>query len=127
MNNGTTTMQNQGQYYTPQLNNNSANRPKLSIIIVSFNTRDVTDECLRSIYTAEWRDDFEIIVIDNASKDGSCEMINNKYPQVRLIENSENVLFAKANNQGAAIAKGDYVLLLNSDTIVEKNNLQKND
>lgn len=66
-----------------------------------------------------------MIVVDNNSHDGSVDMIRNKYPQVKLIINSENRFFAIANNQGAKIASGDYLLLLNSDTIVYDDNLQR--
>lgn len=104
---------------------NNLSRLKLSIIIVNFNTCDITRQCLESIYNAEWRDNFEIIVIDNNSQDGSVDMIAKEFPEVRLIANKDNKLFAIANNQGAEIAKGKYLLLLNSDTIVEKDNLQK--
>lgn len=97
----------------------------LSIIIVSFNTKDTTKQCLESIYCADWKDNFEIIVVDNNSSDGSVEMIRNTFPQVKIVSNKDNKLFAKANNQGAKIASGKYLLLLNSDTIVERDNLQK--
>ncbi len=100
-------------------------RPRLSIIIVSYNTKDITDECIESIYSSEWHDGFEIIVVDNNSHDGSVEMIREKYPDVKLIANKENRLFAIANNQGAEIAQGEYLLLLNSDTIVYDDNIQK--
>lgn len=99
--------------------------PRLSIIIVSYNTCDVTDQCLKSVYSAKWRDDFEVIVVDNNSSDGSVDMIRSKYPQVKLIANPNNKLFAIANNQGAKIANGEYLLLLNSDTIVYDDNLQR--
>lgn len=98
---------------------------KLSIIIVSYNTKQVTFDCLKSIQEAEWRDKYEIIVVDNNSTDGSVEMIRSRFPDVRLIANPDNRFFAIANNQGAAIAKGDYLLLLNSDTLVYGDNLQK--
>ncbi len=97
----------------------------LSIIIVSFNTKDVTDACLASIYKAKWRSTYEVIVVDNNSHDGSVEMIREKYPQVKLIANPDNKYFAIANNQGAKIARGKYLLLLNSDTIVEDDNIQR--
>lgn len=99
--------------------------PRLSIIIVSYNTKEITDQCLASIYASEWHNSFEIIVVDNNSGDGSVDMIKSKYPEVKLIENKENRYFAIANNQGAKIASGEYVLLLNSDTIVYGDNLQK--
>lgn len=104
---------------------NTDSLPKLSIIIISYNTCDITDDCLESIYSAQWRSDFEVIVVDNASCDGSVSMIREKYPQVRLIANSENRLFSCANNQGAEIACGEYMLLLNSDTIIKDDNLQR--
>lgn len=98
---------------------------KLSIIIVSFNTCDITRQCLESIYKAVWREPFEIIVVDNNSQDGSVEMISKEFPDVKLIANKDNKLFAIANNQGAKIALGKYLLLLNSDTIIEGDNLQR--
>lgn len=98
---------------------------KLSIIIVSYNTKDILDECLESIYHSTIEDPFEVIVVDNCSYDGSVKMIETKYPKVNIIKNSVNNLFAKANNQGAEIAKGEYLLLLNSDTIIYGDNIQK--
>ncbi len=90
----------------------------LSIIIVSWNTRYILCDCVASIY-AQTRDiKFEVIVIDNASIDGSAEMVKREFPQIVLVENSKNAGFAAANNQGINIARGRYVLLLNSDTIV---------
>lgn len=99
--------------------------PRLSIIIVSYNTRDITHDCLKSIYNAIWRDEFEVIIVDNNSHDGSVEMIKKEFPAVKIIVNKENKFFSIANNQGAKIANGDYLLLLNSDTLVYGNNLQK--
>lgn len=98
---------------------------KLSIIIVSYNTMDLTDNCLRSIYNSSIDFPYEIIVVDNNSSDGSVEMIKNKYPQVRIIANSTNKLFAIANNQAVRIANGEYLLLLNSDTLVWGRELQR--
>ena len=89
----------------------------VSIIIVSWNTRDILCNCLESVYEQTRKVDFEVIVIDNASVDGSVEMVKNKFHSVSLIANSRNRGFAAANNQGIVIAKGRYVLLLNSDTI----------
>ncbi|MBN2593271.1 MAG: glycosyltransferase family 2 protein [Sedimentisphaerales bacterium] len=90
----------------------------VSIIIVSWNTKGLLRDCLSSVCENAGEIDYEIIVIDNASTDGSAEMVKNDFKQVILIENSENRGFAAANNQGMAIAKGRYVLLLNSDTVV---------
>lgn len=90
----------------------------LSIIIVNWNTRNILRDCLESVYSGTKKVQFEIIVIDNASTDDSVAMVKSNFPQVVLIENSENRGFAAANNQGMAIAKGRYVLLLNNDTII---------
>lgn len=98
---------------------------KLSIIIVSFNTKDVLDECIISIKNSDTRSSYEIIVIDNNSQDGSVEMLEQKHPDVKLIRNKENRLFAIANNQGAQISSGEYLFLLNSDTLVYDNNIDK--
>jgi GT2 family glycosyltransferase len=93
----------------------------VSIIVVNWNTKSLLRDCLTSVYKQSQGIDFEIIVVDNASTDGSREMIRNDFPKVVLIENTKNRGFAAANNQGMAIAKGRYVLLLNSDTIVLDN------
>ncbi len=90
----------------------------VSIIIVSWNTRELLERCLYSIYRQCKRANFEIIVVDNASKDGSAEMVRDKFNEVVLIENERNRGFAAANNQGIARAKGRFVLLLNSDTVI---------
>jgi GT2 family glycosyltransferase len=96
----------------------------LSIFIVNYNTKKLTMECIDSIYKATIEDyEFEIFVVDNASMDCSVEMIKNSFPNVHVIENAENVGFSKANNQAITLSKGRYVLLLNSDTIVEKNTI----
>lgn len=97
----------------------------VSIIIVNWNTRDVLHDCVASIYTQAKGIEFEVLVIDNASNDGSVEMVKKKFPQVILIENTENRGFAAANNQGIAIAEGRYVLLLNSDTVILNNAISK--
>lgn len=97
----------------------------VSIIIVNWNTREIICDCLKSIYDQTNKLDYEVIVVDNASSDDSVEVIKQAYPQVILIENPENRGFAAANNQGMAIAKGRYVLLLNSDTIILDNAIAK--
>ena len=89
-----------------------------SIIIVNRNTKAILRDCLRSIFVQAQGVFFEVIVIDNASTDGSDEMVKSEFPDVLIIRNSENRGFAAANNQGISIAKGRYILLLNSDTIV---------
>ena len=89
-----------------------------SIIIVSFNTRQMTLACLRSIYAQALSSDFEIVLVDNASEDGSVAAIREEFPQVRLLAEAENHGFARANNLAAEYAQGDYLLLLNPDTLV---------
>lgn len=89
----------------------------LSIVIPSFNTKHLTSRCLRSIIETLKRSKitYEIIVIDNASGDGSVEMLNTEFPQVIKILNKDNVGYGTANNMGLKIAKGQYCLMLNSD------------
>lgn len=96
----------------------------LSIIILNYNTCELTLKALSSVYASRTGYQFEVILIDNASSDSSVEKIREGFPQIRLIENQENVGFAKANNQGMRIATGRYVLLLNSDTIVQTDTLE---
>ena len=97
----------------------------LSIIIVNWNTKQLLDNCLASIYRETQNIFFEIFVVDNASSDGSAEMVTQKYPSVRLIQNQKNIGFAAANNQAIKQARGKYILVLNSDTIILKNALEK--
>lgn len=91
--------------------------PEVSIIIVSWNTRELLDGCLASIQ-AETSVPVEVVVVDNASGDGSCEMVATKYPDVRLIRNTANRGFAAANNQGLRVCQGRFALLLNPDTVI---------
>jgi len=93
----------------------------VSVIIVNWNTKGLLRDCLSSVYERAGNVDYEIIVLDNASTDGSAEMVKSNFEHVRLIENPDNRGFAAANNQGMAVAKGRYVLLLNSDTVVLDN------
>jgi GT2 family glycosyltransferase len=90
----------------------------LSIIILSWNTKELTQQCLKSIFDNVKDIDFEVIVVDNGSNDGSAEMIEKEFPQVILIKNKENLGFTKGNNQGFERSRGEYVLFLNSDTII---------
>lgn len=90
----------------------------LSVVIVNWNTCNLLRGCLRSIFQQTHDVSFEIIVIDNASIDGSAEMVQDEFPSVLLIKNSINHGFAKANNQGIHRSGGRYLLLLNPDTIV---------
>ncbi len=91
--------------------------PSLSIITVSWNTRALLDQCLASVFADPPRCAFDVWVVDNASQDQSAAFVRHKYPRVRLIENDSNAGFARANNQAMAQSDGDYVLLLNSDTV----------
>lgn len=95
--------------------------PELSIIIVSYNVRDLLLNCVRSIIDTVASIDYEIIIVDNASNDGSAAAVREAFPQIQLIANRENIGFASANNQGYAMSKGDFLLLLNPDTIVKPN------
>ena len=97
----------------------------ISIIVVNWNTAQITSDCLESVYQQTDGIDFEVIVIDNASSDDSVAVIKENFPQVVLVENNDNHGFAAANNQGMAIAQGRYVLLLNSDTIILANAIDK--
>ena len=92
----------------------------LSIIIVNINNIGILKECLDSVYKTTKKYTFEITVVDNGSTDGSQLMIKELFPQVKLIENNENLGFAKANNQGLKIANSRYSLLLNNDTIIKE-------
>lgn len=91
----------------------------LSIIIVNYNTKQLTLNCLQSVYQSITDYSYEVILIDNNSRDDSVEAIQQHYPQVHLIANSENTGFSRANNQGMKVAQGRYILLLNSDTVVQ--------
>ena len=90
----------------------------LSIIIVNWNVRDLLRECLRSLDAGRGALALEVIVVDSASADGSVEMVGAEFPWVRLIACDENVGFPRGNNLGLAEARGDYLLLLNPDTVV---------
>jgi N-acetylglucosaminyl-diphospho-decaprenol L-rhamnosyltransferase len=94
--------------------------PDLSIIIVSYNVESILRDCLQSIIreTAPGRYSYEIIIVDNASTDASCAVIEHEFPEAVLIKNADNQGFAKANNQGLARARGRLVLFLNPDTII---------
>lgn len=96
----------------------------LSIVIVSFNTKDVLRNCLKSVFENLPKSS-EVIVVDNNSHDGSPEMVISDFSLVRLIKNNDNQGFSKANNQGLKVAKGKNLLILNSDTIVLGNALEE--
>jgi hypothetical protein len=96
---------------------------KISLVLVSYNTKKLLNECLRSIFLDG--KNCQVIVVDNASSDGSIKMIKEKYPQVRLLVNYKNLGFGKANNLGAKEAQGEIIFFLNSDTLVPKGTLSK--
>lgn len=97
----------------------------LSIIIVSYNTRDLTISCIRSILDSDMSGlNYEIIVVDNASSDDSQKEIKKHFLEIKLIESEVNLGYSKANNIGIKEAKGDFILLLNPDTVVEKDTIK---
>jgi GT2 family glycosyltransferase len=98
---------------------------KLSIIIVNYNVEHFLEQCLHSVFKAIRNTQAEIFVVDNNSVDGSLHMIREKFPQVKLIENKKNTGFSFANNQAMRIATGEYILLLNPDTLVEEDTFEK--
>jgi len=97
----------------------------LSIILVSYKTREVIEECLKSIYKNPPAFPFEVIIVDNASFDGTVELIKKDFPNVHLIENNTNRGFPAANNQGIEISRGNFILLLNSDVVVLPGSIDK--
>jgi len=94
---------------------------KLSVIIVNYNVQYFLENCLNSVYSSSAIIDFEVFVVDNNSVDGSLQMLAEKFPQTKVIANKDNRGFSVANNQAIKEAKGEYVLLLNPDTVVEEN------
>jgi GT2 family glycosyltransferase len=99
-------------------------KPELSIIILEYNTKELLADCLKSIKKCENEVSFEVIVSDNASQDGSAEMVRKDFPWVKVME-GENVGFSKGNNRARHEAKGDMILFLNPDTIVNKDVLKE--
>jgi GT2 family glycosyltransferase len=98
---------------------------KLSVIIVNYNVKYFLEQCLISVLQASKDIETEIFVVDNNSVDGSVEMVKERFPQIKLIANKDNVGFSKANNQAIRESKGEYVLLLNPDTLVEEDTFTK--
>lgn len=93
---------------------------KISVLIASWNTKDITEQCLTHLYSFLSKYSLEIIVVDNASSDHSSEMIQEKYPLVRLIQNKENMGYAPAVNQAFRESNGELILLLGSDVLIEE-------
>ena len=98
---------------------------QLSIIILNYNVRYFLELCVLSVQNAIHNIDAEIIVIDNNSQDDSCEMMKRRFPNLKLIENRENVGFPKGNNIGVSQAKGEYICILNPDTVVAEDTFTK--
>jgi GT2 family glycosyltransferase len=97
----------------------------VSVVVVSYNTRDLLAECLRSVRRTLVGLETETFVVDNNSQDGSASMVAEAFPWATVIENKENVGFARANNQAIALSRGRYVLLLNSDAVLEPGGVQE--
>lgn len=97
----------------------------VSVILVNYNTKDMTRDCLNSIFNFTKDLDFEVFVVDNNSQDGSSEMIEQEFPQVRLIKNSENKGFGSANNIAIRQSEAKYVFCLNTDTFLVDNSIKK--
>lgn len=98
---------------------------KLTVVIVNYNVEHFLEQCLLSVRQASKNLDVEVFVVDNISVDGSVEMVKEKFPEVNLIENKDNVGFSRANNQAVRVSNGEYVLLLNPDTVVEEDTFEK--
>lgn len=99
------------------------NKPELSIIILNYNTSELLNNCLESLNLLHDELDFEVIVVDNGSSDGSVYMVRKYHKWVKLVESGENLGFAKGNNLAKSHVRSDYVLFLNSDTLVPGNTL----
>jgi hypothetical protein len=99
---------------------------KLSVVIVNWNSIELLQACLDSIFLKNSGFDFEIIVVDNASADNSAEILKKEFPYIQLIQNNENIGFTRANNKAIIEAKGKYILLLNPDTIIKDRDIFEN-
>ncbi len=97
----------------------------VSIIIVALNAVELLEECLASVFEQSSGVTFEVIYVDNASTDGNSDIVKTRHPSVRIIQNERNLGFARANNQAIRVAKGRYVLLLNSDTLILDNSVMR--
>ena len=98
---------------------------QLSVIILNYNVRYFLEQCVLSVQKALENIDGEIIVVDNFSTDDSCAMMKQRFPNVKLIENKANLGFPKGNNIGVAEAKGEYLCILNPDTVVAEDTFEK--
>jgi GT2 family glycosyltransferase len=98
---------------------------QLSVVIVNYNVKYFLEQALHAVRKACIDIESEVFVVDNHSLDGSCDMVRNLFPEVKLIENKENFGFAKANNQAIRLSQGKYILLLNPDTVIEEDCFKK--
>ncbi len=106
------------------MNNN--NLPFVSTIVVNYNGKRFLGECFASLENSDYpRDRFEIVFVDNASQDGSVEYVENTFPWVHILALDKNYGFAEGNNRGVQLADGDFIFLLNSDTVVESTRISK--
>ncbi|MFT3738294.1 MAG: glycosyltransferase family 2 protein [Breznakibacter sp.] len=97
--------------------------PQISIVIVNYNVKHFLELCLHSVREASRQFEVEVLVVDNNSHDGSCDMLRKFFPEVKLVANADNLGFGKANNQAIRMAEGQFVLLLNPDTIITERTL----
>jgi GT2 family glycosyltransferase len=97
--------------------------PDFSVVLVCWNNKDYLEPCLRSLYESGLRSNFDVVVVDNGSTDGSQEMLGRKFPQVKIIQNDHNAGLGRASNQGIEATSGRYLLLLNNDTIINGSSL----
>lgn len=97
--------------------------PFISIIIVGYNSKTFLEDCLLSVYSQTFKD-FEIIFVDNDSSDGTAGFMPSLYPDIKIIKNTANLGFSRANNQGIKISNGEYILTLNADVVLEKDFLR---
>lgn len=111
-------------FICPIFAKNCVELPEVSVIIVNYNARFFLKNCLESVFAATKGLEAEVIVVDNNSSDGSCGMLHEHYPDVQRICNGENLGFSRANNQAAARARGDYLLILNPDTVLAEHTLR---
>ena len=103
----------------------NVNQPDMSVVIVSFNTRELLRECLNSLNERSAGISKEVFVVDNVSRDGSADMVEKDFPEVRLIRSDVNLGFAAANNRALPLCTGKYVVLLNSDAFLHEQAIQR--
>jgi GT2 family glycosyltransferase len=99
--------------------------PECAVVLVCWNNKSYLEPCLRSLYESGMRHAFEVVVVDNGSTDGSQEMLAREFPRVLLVQNDRNVGLGRASNQGIEATRAPYVLLLNNDTLVDGNSLDR--